>query len=185
MKNYRIVPVTPAEYETIRQIAHGTWPDTFKGILTGEQIDYMLRMMYSRAAMEEQVAKGHVFHLLVEAQHGNQNANPSPGYLKANTTKFVPVAYVSHETGYLPQTTKIHKLYALPSVQGKGFGKALINHVATIARNAGQQKLRLDVNYQNKAVGFYEYLGFEKIGRFDTDIGNGFLMEDWQMEMPL
>jgi len=185
MRNYRILPVTPDEYETIRQIAHATWPDTFKDILTGAQIDYMLRMMYSRQAIEEQVAKGHVFHLLVEAQRGNQNANPNPDYLKAVTTRFKPVAYVSHEHDYLPSTTKIHKLYALPSVQGKGYGKALINKVAIIARNAGQEKLRLDVNYQNKAVGFYEYLGFEKVGRFDTDIGNGFLMEDWQMEMPL
>ncbi len=185
MNNHRILPVTPAEYETVRQIAHATWPATFGNILSGAQIDYMLRMMYSRSALEEQVAKGHVFHLLVEGQRGNQNGNPNPAYLNTTTTRFTPVAYVSHEIDYLPGTTKIHKLYALPAVQGRGYGKALIEKVAIIARSAGQQKLRLDVNYQNEAVGFYEHLGFGKVGRFDTEIGNGYLMEDWIMEKPL
>jgi ribosomal protein S18 acetylase RimI-like enzyme len=183
--NYRIVEATPSDYETIRQIAHATWPDTFSGILMGAQIDYMLRLMYSRAAVEEQVAKGHVFYLLVAGQRGNQNTNPSPQYLKAQTTRFKAVGYVSYQLDYLPGTTKIHKIYMLPSTQGKGYGKALIRKVETIARNAGQEKLRLDVNYQNKAIGFYEHLGFVKQKRFNTDIGNGYLMEDWQMEKPV
>ena len=185
MRNYRIVTATPDEYETIRKIAHATWPDTFAGILTGAQIDYMLRMMYSRTAIEEQVAKGHVFHLLVEGQRGNQNGNPNPHYLRATSTRFKPVAYVSHQLDYLPDTAKIHKLYALPAAQGRGYGKALIKKVATIARNAGQERLRLDVNYQNKAIGFYEHLGFDKIAEHTTEIGQGYLMEDWIMEMPL
>jgi ribosomal protein S18 acetylase RimI-like enzyme len=53
--------------------------------------------------------------------------------------------------------------------------------VSSIAKRAGQQALRLDVNYQNRAVAFYERLGFEKLERYDTDIGDGFLMEDWRM----
>lgn len=183
--NHRILPATPGDYESIRKIAHATWPDAFKDILTGEQIDYMLYQMYRREAMEEQVANGHQFLLLVEAQRGNQNANPSPFYLKASPTRFKAVGYASYQLDYLPKTAKLHKLYVLPKRQGKGFGKALINKVAMIARNAGQEKLRLDVNYQNKAIGAYEHLGFEKIDRFDTDIGNGFLMEDWRMELAL
>ena len=183
--NYRIVAATPDDYETIRKIAHATWPDTFGDILTGAQIDYMLRLMYSREAIERQVADGHVFHLLVEGQRGNQNTNPSPQYLRATTTRFKPVAYVSHQLEYLPGTAKIHKLYALPAVQGRGYGRALIDKVRSVARNAGQERLRLDVNYQNAAIGFYEYLGFAKVGEHTTDIGEGYLMEDWIMETEL
>ncbi|NJC28216.1 GNAT family N-acetyltransferase [Neolewinella antarctica] len=183
--NYRIVEATPADYDTIRKIAHATWPSTFKDILTGEQIDYMLHLMYRRQAIEQQVADGHVFLLLVEGQRGNQNANPSPQYLKGGITKFKPVGYASYQADYLPGTTKLHKVYLLPESQGKGFGKQLIDKVATIARNAGQKALRLDVNYQNKAIGVYEHVGFRKIDRHTTDIGNGFLMEDWRMELAL
>jgi GNAT superfamily N-acetyltransferase len=177
--NYRILAATPAEYETIREIAHATWPDTFGDILSITQIDFMLEMMYSLVAMQEQVARGHVFHLLLAAEVATDD------YTGSRTRRFRPVAYVSHQLDYRPGTTKIHKLYARPQVQGKGYGKVLVEHIAGIARRAGQSTLRLDVNYQNKAVSFYEYLGFEKIERCNTDIGNGYLMEDWIMEKSL
>lgn len=183
--NYRIVDTTPADYATIRNIAHATWPDTFGDILSEAQIDYMLKLMYSIEELAKQVEKGVVFKMLVEAQTENQNGTPNPQYLKARSTRFKPVGYVGFQQDYLPDTTKIHKLYLLPSTQGKGYGKALINQVAMVARNAGQKKLCLDVNYQNKAIGFYEYLGFVKLERCNTNIGNGYLMEDWIMEMGL
>jgi ribosomal protein S18 acetylase RimI-like enzyme len=181
--NYRIVSATPDDYETIRNIAHATWPDTFGDILSEKQIDYRLEMMYSLGAMQEQVAKGHVFYLLLE-EASNPKTN-APDDLLATATRYEPVAYFSYQLDYQPGTTKIHKLYALPSVQGKGYGKAMIGKAEAIARAAGQQTLRLDVNYENKAVGFYEYLGFETVGRYDTDIGQGYLMEDWIMEKAL
>lgn len=177
MSTFRILPVTPAEYEIVQKIAHNTWPDTFGNILSEAQIDYMLAMMYSLEAIQEQVSKGHVFHLLAEAQTDDLN--------EGTATRFTPVGYVSHQLDYLPGTTKIHKLYALPAVQGKGYGKAMIGKVEAIARAEEQHTLRLDVNYENQAVGFYEYLGFKKIGRYDTDIGQGYLMEDWIMEKTL
>lgn len=183
--NYRIVDTSPDDYETIRKIAHATWPDTFGEILSSAQIDYMLELMYNVDELARQVEKGVSFKLLLEAQQGEQNGTPSPQYLQARTTRFKPVGYVGFQQDYLPSTTKINKLYLLPSTQGKGYGKALIDKVAMVARNAGQQKLRLDVNYQNKAIGFYEHLGFVKLERCNTDIGHGYLMEDWIMEMPL
>jgi ribosomal protein S18 acetylase RimI-like enzyme len=183
MSNFRILSATSAEYITIQKIAHATWPDTFGDILSKKQIDYMLEMMYSLEAMQEQVAKGHVFYLLLEGA-SNQKANASDDLL-AKATRCEPVAYFSYQLDYQPGTTKIHKLYALPSRQGKGYGKAMIDKAEVIARAAGQQTLRLDVNYENKAVGFYEYLGFEKVGRYDTNIGQGYLMEDWIMEKAL
>lgn len=183
MLDHRIIPATPAEYAAIREIAHATWPDTFSDILSQAQIAYMLDMMYSQQAMEKQVAGGHVFHLLLEREP--QEGSAARPYLRGGRQRIRPVAYVSHQLDYLPGTTKIHKLYALPSVQGRGYGKLLIAKVEALARASGQETLRLDVNYANRAVGFYEYLGFEKVGRFDTDIGNGYLMEDWVMEKSL
>ena len=135
MSNFRILPATPAEYETIRQIAHATWPDTFGDILSEAQIDYMLGMMYSLEAVQDQVAKGHVFYLLLEEEPEQLNEGVA--------TRFTPVAYFSHQLDYLPGTTKIHKLYALPSVQGKGYGKAMISKVEVIAKAAGQNKIHV------------------------------------------
>lgn len=177
---HRVVPATPADYTIIQSIAQRTWPDTFGEILSPTQITYMLDMMYSEAAIGGQVEKGHVFHILLVKSGENESE-----YTGGASQKYIPVGYVSHQQDYLPGTTKIHKIYLLPTRQGKGYGRVMIDHVEHCARRAGQSVLRLDVNYQNAAVGFYEYLGFRKIERCTTDIGNGYLMEDWIMEKPL
>lgn len=161
-EKYTITRASEEDLAIIESIAQRTWPDTFGEILSPAQIDYMLEMMYAPVALKAQMDKGHVFWLLQVAEGA--------------------VGYVSYELDYLPATTKIHKIYLLPSTQGRGLGRALLEHVEVIAKEAGQAKLRLDVNYQNKAIGFYEKYGLVKIGRHDTDIGNGYLMEDWIME---
>ena len=177
---HRIERAGSGDLATIERIARATWPATFSDILSAEQIEYMLRRMYRREALEEQLAQGHVFHLLLE-----RTDRFSDTYVGEVSKQYRAVGYVSHQVDYLPGTTKIHKLYVLPETQGSGYGRAMLQQVERLARRAGQQRLRLDVNYQNKAVGFYERLGFEKLDRFDTDIGNGYLMEDWRMEKEL
>ena len=161
-----LTPATPADLPTIERLARVIWPPTFRDILSPEQIEYMLEMMYSQAALREQVAeRGHQFLLLREGE--------------------TAIGYTSYQLDYLPGTTKIHKIYLLPQTQGKGYGRALIDAVTNRARAAGQQRLRLDVNYQNPAVGFYQHLGFDIIERVDTKIGEGFLMEDYVLERKL
>ena len=176
MEAFRIVRATPEDVPTIERLARITWPDTFRDILSTAQIEYMLEMMYAPAALREQMERGHIFHLLlVHDPYGS-------GTYAGRGARYRAIGYVSHEPDYLQETAKIHKLYVMPGAQGRGYGRALIRKVENEARRAGQRKLRLDVNYQNKAVDFSERLDFIKVGRHDTDIGNGYLMEDWQME---
>ncbi|MFN8345288.1 MAG: GNAT family N-acetyltransferase [Spirosomataceae bacterium] len=151
----------------INRIAHETWPATFGAILSEKQINYMLDWMYSLPSLTEQIRdKGHVFLI----------AKDESGYL----------GYASYELNCqgLPKT-KIHKIYLLPVSQGKGVGAALINRVGKIAVENKNVTLSLNVNRYNKAVGFYEKVGFKVVGNEDIDIGDGFLMEDFIMEKKL
>jgi ribosomal protein S18 acetylase RimI-like enzyme len=159
-----LVPVTPGHYLLIEQLAHQTWPTAFGDILSAEQIQYMLSWMYSPDAITEQVdQKGHVF-LLAEDDAGE------------------PLGYVSYElTVNEKPVTKIHKIYLLPASQGQGIGRMMIDYVAKQAEHVENVALQLNVNRQNKAVAFYEKMGFEVVGEEDIDIGNGFLMEDYIM----
>ncbi len=151
-------------YATIQQIAHETWFPTFAEILSIAQIKYMLEMMYSMEAIAEQVEqKNHVFLLAQE----DINC----------------LGYASYETNYKgTDKTKIHKIYVLPSAQGKGVGKSLMNEIIEIAKKNNNSTLSLNVNKHNKAIYFYEKIGFEKVGSENIDIGNGFLMEDLIMD---
>lgn len=163
----KIEQASEQDFKTINHIAHLTWPTTFGEILTPAQIDYMLEMMYSPAALQEQVyQRGHTFLLAREAGQCWGFASYQPHY-KGTTL------------------TKIHKIYVLPNTQGKGIGKALIGAVANIARRQGDSALTLNVNRYNPAVQFYQHIGFRIVGEEDIDIGKGFLMEDFIMEKPL
>ncbi|MEM9835450.1 MAG: GNAT family N-acetyltransferase [Bacteroidota bacterium] len=157
-----IVSAQPGDLPLVQSVAHRTWPIAYGKILTQAQLDYMLNLMYTLPALEKQVAEGIEFLLL---QEGGET-----------------VGFVGFQYDYLPETTKVHKLYVLPQMQGKGYGKALLLHVKDRAVAQGQARLRLDVNRNNKALYFYQKLGFAEVDQVDTDIGNGFFMNDYVME---
>ncbi|RZL05186.1 MAG: GNAT family N-acetyltransferase, partial [Pedobacter sp.] len=80
---------------------------------------------------------------------------------------------------------KLHKLYVLPEMHGKGIGKILMNEVLNQVKRLGGRALHLNVNKKNKAKTFYEKAGFEIKEAVNLDIGNGFFMDDYVMEMKL
>ena len=151
----------------IQKIAQHTWPSTFAGILSSEQIDYMLNWMYNLQLLESQMDKGHGF--LVAEEDG------------------IAIGFAGYELNHLAGSlSKLHKLYLLPSSQGNGVGKALLLEVAKRAREAGQKSLVLNVNKQNKkAIDFYRVLGFVTIRQEVNDIGSGYVMDDDVMELSL
>jgi diamine N-acetyltransferase len=163
----KILEATFNDYSVIQQLAHQIWPHTFKDILSKEQIDYMLEMMYSIPSLTEQAEKkGHRFIL------AKQNSNYT--------------GYASYELNYLgSDKTKIHKIYILPDEQGKGTGKLLMGKIEEMAINAGNKILTLNVNIFNPAIQFYINIGFKKVGEENIPIGKGFLMEDIIMEKEL
>lgn len=154
------------DFKIINDLALKTWYDTYTTILSPEQLEYMLKEMYSLEAFTEQIAvKGHHFLLLSENDR----------YL----------GFASYELNYTSGTTKLHKLYVLPETQGKGAGRLLITTIESLAKKNGNDKVSLNVNRYNDAVKFYIKNGFEKAGEEDINIGNGYLMEDFIMEKGL
>ncbi|MBK7871372.1 MAG: GNAT family N-acetyltransferase [Saprospiraceae bacterium] len=162
-----IIEASESDLPAVRQIAQYTWPHTFGNILSPAQIDYMLDLMYSIPSLTQQIK---------EQQHRFLLAKESSDCL----------GYASYEPHYQGLTkTKIHKLYILPNTQGKGIGKLFIHEISKIAKQNHDTILSLNVNRDNPAIHFYEKLGFIKVGQEDIPIGNGFLMEDFIMEMGL
>lgn len=166
LSNMQIKEATTTDIESIIEIAQNTWFEAYKNILSEEQIEYMLTMMYSQEALKSQMEnQNHVF-LLV----GNDNINGYQGF-------------VSYELNYKDSNkAKLHKLYVLPENQGLGIGRILINKVCETAAKSGNQSVLLNMNRYNKALDFYTRMGFEIKAEENIDIGNGYWMEDYVME---
>ncbi|MBL1280724.1 MAG: GNAT family N-acetyltransferase [Fluviicola sp.] len=148
----------------VNQLAHQIWPTTFKDILSEEQIKYMLDWMYDVNTLQEQVKTGFLYYLLTENGKACGFLGLEPNFPDAD---------------YL----RIHKLYVLPEKQGKGFGRELFNQAMNVAFDLDCHSIHLNVNRFNKASEFYQYLGFKITKEEDIDIGKGFLMEDFVMEL--
>ena len=163
---YTIKQAGVEDVETIRQIADATWWHTYADIIEREQIEYMLQTMYSSEVLQNQIARGsQTFLLLLEVG--------------------IPVAFAAfapRDTN--PDIYKLHKLYCLPSTQGKGYGKILINEVATKTKEAGKNILQLNVNKYNNAKSFYEKMGFTIAYEEDIPIGK-YWMNDYVMQKDL
>jgi ribosomal protein S18 acetylase RimI-like enzyme len=144
----------------IRELTFKVWPQTYNGILSKEQIDYMLELMYSEKSLQEQMQTNEF--ILV------YRANQAVG--------FASVGIVS------PKVYKLHKIYVLPAEQGKGTGKFIIDYLVNAMKHRGVEALELNVNRHNPAKGFYEQLGFNVKREEDIDIGHGFFMNDYLME---
>lgn len=150
----------------IRALAEQTWPTAYGDIIAQEQITYMLEKMYSKGELLEQMQQGHIFLIASEL-------NDDVG--------FAGFSVINHDT----HTFKLHKLYVLPKMQGKGVGKILMNEVVDQIKALGGKFLQLNVNRKNKAKDFYEKAGFKIKETVDLDIGNGFYMNDYMMEKKL
>ena len=144
----------------IQTLAHQTWPAAYGNILKAEQIEYMLQLFYSEAALKGQMKDGQVFFL---AKDGNRYIGFASMQMKDE------------------EVARLQKLYVLPDLQKQSTGKKLLLHVIESAREQGAQKIELNVNRYNPAITFYEKYGFSILRTEDIDIGGGFFMNDYIM----
>ena len=84
-----------------------------------------------------------------------------------------------------PETNRffISKVYLRAEERGKGFASRVIAFYERLCLERGLDAMYLTVNKQND-LGIRAYLGkgFETIDAVETDIGNGFVMDDYIME---
>jgi ribosomal protein S18 acetylase RimI-like enzyme len=158
---FKIVKATENDIPLVRELCFKVWPQTYSGILSEGQIDYMLDLMYSESSLKKQMEDGAEFIFVYEDTE--------------------PVGFASFEE-IEPTLFKLHKIYVLPSQQGKGTGRFVIDHVLDQIKKRGARALQLQVNRNNKAKGFYEKLGFTVIEEIKLDIGGGYVMDDFIME---
>ena len=161
-----ITEATLQDVPLIRQLAKQTFHITYLPLLPKEKVDYLFSLMYSLSSLAEQMKNGQQF-IFAKDERGC-------------------LGYASYEINCKKNgVTKIHKLYVLPAAQGKGIGKMLVDWIAAIARENKNQILALNVYRGNPAIEFYKKIGFKKMREVNIDAGDGFVFNDFEMEMGL
>ena len=158
----RLRPVSSEEMPSLAALASFIWHEYFPCILSESQIDYMVDRFQSEPAMRSQVAeKGYRYYFIVDD-------GSVVGY-----TAIVPEGDVLF----------ISKVYLLKEHRGKGLGTQAIKCIFDICSKEGFRSAYLTVNRGNaKAISAYERNGFRTVREQVTDIGNGFVMDDYVME---
>ena len=157
-KSLFFTPATPQDIPLLQSIAQKTWPDTFAKILSPDQINYMLELMYNTTTLTEQIKKPHYHYYLI------------------NKTDGLAALELHYKHG---NQSKLHKLYILPEKQGIGLGVKTLQELETISKAAGNRTIILNVNKINPATDFYEKCGFTRWKSEVIDIGQGYVMDDY------
>lgn len=157
---------TKADIPQIRELANQSWNAAYKKILSQEQIDYMLQQMYSHEEISKQLENPNYQYYLI---------------LKDN----IAAGFIGFEFHYEKNTTKLHRIYLLEDFKGLGLGKAAINFLKEKTSETSNNRIILNVNKNNSAKQIYEKQGFTVYKEGVFDIGNGYVMDDFLMELHL
>lgn len=158
-KKYIIHPLDTQDISAIQRIAERAWRAHYPGIISLQQIEYMLGWMYSHDQLLRDMETGIQF---------------TGAYTDEKLVGFAGWELVD------PQTAYLHKLYLLPDTIGLGLGSQMLNWIKREAKEAGAMQLKLAVNKANfKAIKAYERNGFSQLESVCNDIGKGFVMDDY------
>lgn len=151
---------TPTDIPVLRQLAQRIWWTHYPGIITPEQIEYMLDWMYSPETLERQMTEeGQQFWLVLERGHA---------------CGFIAISQKAEGDYFL------HKFYLDTAEQRKGLGTLAFRDLQE--QYPGIRTLRLTVNRRNfKSINFYFKIGFIIEQCVDVPIGRGYVMDDFQM----
>lgn len=168
----RIDKAGPGDLQKISDMAEVVFRHTYREILSPEQLDYMMDMMYSMPNLQKQIEEGHHYYIAYDEE-------TSKGYVS-----------VQHEGADNDgiEMFHLHKIYVMPDAQGMGIGMKLFNRAVEHAKEASSGKparIELNVNKFNKSVGFYKHIGMRVLLEEDFPIGNGFYKTDYIMGLDL
>lgn len=155
---------TQADIDAVVHIAGVVWPLAYDALLPPGQVAYMLEKYQSDRAVKEQMA--------------HQNYRYDLALFDG-----VPGGFVGFSPRYEGREEMfLSKLYFLPEFRHKGGARAAVALVERAAQKEGLPSIRLTVNRGNThAVEVYRALGFTVSTLAVTDIGGGYVMDDYIM----
>ncbi len=136
------------------------WNEHYINIISKEQIDYMLNKFQSFSAIKSQINEGYIYYLL-------NYASNNVGYFSIQKNE---------------KSLFLSKLYIKKDYRKLGIGRAALDFIKKEATALGLNNINLVVNKNNKnSITAYIKNGFTIDKEIITEIGNGFIMDDYVM----
>jgi len=153
--------VSSAEIHLTAQLASTIWNEHYIPIIGREQVNYMVNAFQSPEAIERQIETEKMeYYILYQGQE--------------------PSGYI----GIKPSGNELFlsKFYVVGEKRGTGLGREGFNFIISRAKELGSTAITLTVNKNNaNSIKTYEKMGFKNMGAIVSDIGSGFVMDDYQM----
>lgn len=147
-------------------LADEIWREHYTYIIGKDQVDYMLAKFQSPKAVSNQIEEGYLYFLLEEE-------SKTIGYFAVQPREKESELFLS-------------KFYIKNSSRGRGHGREAVDFMEELAKSNSLGRISLTVNKNNAfAIARYEKMGFKKTASPVTDIGGGFVMDDYRMERAL
>ena len=172
LKGFRIQRITKhsgsleEKAAAIAALARETWREHYAPIIGEAQVEYMLKKFQSAEQIFKDIKK-----------------NDYTYFTAADAKNDAPLGYcgVAPKDGFL----LLSKIYVRKDARGRGIARAFLAEANALSRREyGFDKIQLTVNKNNDgAVAAYKKMGFVMAGSGKTDIGGGFFMDDYVMEL--
>lgn len=157
--NIELKKATPEDIQLIQQLSESIWKQHYIDIISMQQIEYMLKKMYSTEKLLEEI--------------NSTKHNYFIAYLNDKPLGYIAISKESDNK------IMLNKFYLLQEKRFHGLGKKIFDLVFS---NYPKAEVQLFVNRQNfKSVNFYFKMGFKIAEVVDNHFGDGYYMNDFFM----
>ena len=150
---------TNAQIKALAKLADGIWHEYFVALLSADQIDYMVDRFQSETALHKAI--------------------------KQEAYQYW-IAYLGKEAicylGVCPKadTLFLSKLYLKKAYRGKGYANMMLKQAEQAAKKYDLPSITLTCNkYNTHSLDVYRHKGFVICDAVVSDIGNGYVMDDY------
>ena len=160
----KIISVHDSEHiKKVAALANEIWRETYAGIVSDAQIEYMLANLQSAEAIKRYIEKdNHLYYLM-------QDDSGFVGYFAVQIQK---------------DKMFLSKLYVRKESRRQGYAKKCIEFLFDMAQTQNCTEIYLTAAKGNiRAMDAYGKLGFKIVSEIKIDIGNGFFMDDYKMSL--
>ena len=163
------MPVTFRRVLTLEQVdvvialANTIWREHYTPIIGKDQVAYMLKTYHSFHTISNEINDPNIYYYLI--------------FLDDD-----PIGYVGVRVD--EKSLFLSKIYILAQERGHGFGSQTIKFIKEFAASKQLEKITLTVNKNNTdSIASYKKMGFQITGKLCSDIGEGYVMDDYEMEL--